>query len=349
MGNKELSVDELVNLITELKTGQKTQERPVVVWVDKVEGDILKYADYGDYRGLAQSFCDNDGRVVFNAQIGTSFTGHDYYIDENGDKKKITDSLRNQFFIPEVIRSNSNGDIITKIYIHSPLSCNIGEKGITSAQLGKMIKDKLGISVFMFYPLSWREKFKKHFQEYDEVICTDNIDEVKSRWLKRVAEKSENGFQIVDNFFLDFLKTAPNTLLSSDFEKREVFGCLCRYEKWEEMSRELIEKVVELFFLDKDVDREPTKEEKEFYSLFTDGNLNMENLSVFLSSIPNKLWEEWYQEHEYDFKNYPQVTINGDRIEAFKIHLATDSGYLPNEATEALLRYHGISGNSKDQ
>lgn len=277
MENKKLTVDELVTFITELKTGQKTQERPVVVWVDKVEGDILTYAHYGDYRGLAESFSDKDGKVVFNAQVGTSFTDHDYYIDEKGVTKKITDSLRNHFFITSVIRNKNNGDFFTKVYIHSPFSCSVGEKGVTSAQLGEMVKNELGITVFLFYPLAWREKLKEHFHKYDEVICTDNLSEIKSRWLKRVAGKSENGFQIVDNYFLDFLIKAPDTLLSSDFEKDQVGGCLCRYEKWEEMSRKLIEKVEELFLLGREDDYTPSDDEKkEFYSLFIDGNLNME-------------------------------------------------------------------------
>lgn len=50
----KITVDQLVGLVKESKSGHNRQEKPIVVWFDRVVGgDILKYAEYGDYIGLA--------------------------------------------------------------------------------------------------------------------------------------------------------------------------------------------------------------------------------------------------------------------------------------------------------
>lgn len=333
---KKISVDELVTLIKELKSGNKKQTKPVIVWFDKVEGDILKYdADHGDYVGLANALAKNDNEIAVNPTSGSPFTDHKKLYDEKKNiVRDITKEERYSFVLPPVIKFDNEGKLTTKCYIHFSWSPNIGDDGLTTFEYSKMIHEKMKLPVFLFFPLGFKDEINGDFSEFEEFLCTDNPENIKERWIRRVSEKDEDNFQIIDNFFLDFLKTAPNELLSYDFIDGPYWGNFPSYKGWEHMSQRMLEEVEEICqFVNPDFNP---------LHLFTDGNLDFDKLATFLDSINKDKWEDWVKANKRQLKHIDNLTTENDRMKIFKVFISTDFFNFHDRCSEALLEFHGI-------
>ena len=171
MENKDITVDELVQLIKELKSGTKTQERPVVVWFDKVGGDLLKYTKWCNVEDFGMELAKQDPEICYNWETGSPFTDHIQCLDPENGVRNITEEERYSFIIPSAIKFDKNGRMIPKIYIHASLSPYMGKNGLTSIQFAKMVYDNLGLPVFLFFPKELKNKIEDDFSGYDECIC----------------------------------------------------------------------------------------------------------------------------------------------------------------------------------
>lgn len=333
---KKITVDELVTLIQELKSGNKNQAKPAIVWFDKVEGDILRYdADHGDWVGLANALAKNDNEIAVNPESGSPFTDHKkLYDEEKNIVRDITKEERYSFVLPPVIKFDDEGKLTTKCYIHYSWEPYIGDDGLTTLEYSKMIHEKMKLPVFLFFPIGFKEKINGDFSEYEEFLCTDDPENIKERWFRRVSEKDEDNIQIIDNFFLDFLKTAPNELLSYDFIEEPHWCINPSYKGWERMNERMLEGVEEICEL-VDPDFNPLH-------LFTDGNLDFDKLATFLDSIPKDKWEDWVKANKLHLEHIDNLTTENDRIKIFKVFIGTDFGGFPSSCSEALLEFHGI-------
>lgn len=341
--NKVFSVDELVEMVKASKSSK--QKKPVIVWFENVSGDILKYASFGEPFDLACSLSEADDEIALNLDAGSPLTDHDKCID--GDKvRNITDEERYAFIIPSCVKISGSGELITKVYLHSPIIPYIGEKGLNSIQFAEMVHDKLNLPVFLLFPLKWKEKMNADFSAFDEILCSDELENVKDRWLKRVAGKNENGYQIVDSFFLDFLKTAPNELLTCEFDKGQddVIGITCRYEKWEKLSERLREELkIEIVPLSCGDNSNEEKIQEKYNLLFTDGNLNFDALRELLEQIPKEVWEKWYNENHFELEINKVLNKESNRLDVIKSFLVSDPASFPMNATIELLKFHNLA------
>lgn len=343
----KLTVDQLVELIQDYKEGRKKQERPMIIWFDKTEGDILKYARHGDYYGMADALSKNDKEIVLNYETGSPFTDHDNVIDEEkGVVRKITDAERYSFVIPSSIFIEEEGKTrLPKVYLHSSFTRDMGKKGLTTLEFSKMIHDRLNLPVLLFFPLIWKEKIKDSLEGYEELVCTAPLEDQKKRWFERMTEKSEDGIQKLDNFYIDFLKTAPEDLLSTDFDTSGeiVMGIVPRYEKWQTLGRRMHRAVMEVIDLLDKTDDEKTAILSQVYS---DGNLDFDKFEEVLKNIPDDKWAKFIEDEIDIYKDYEYVEDEGDRNKLFKLHISTDYGKFPYKATEKLLEFYNIPPQS---
>lgn len=341
--NKVISVDELVEMVKASKSSK--QKKPVIVWFENVSGDILKYASIGEPYDLAVSLSKADDEIALNGDAGSPLTDHDKCFD--GDKvRNITDEERYAFIIPSCVKISGSGELITKVYLHSPIIPYIGEKGLNSIQFAEMVHDKLNLPVFLLFPLKWKEKMNADFSAFDEILCSDELENVKNRWLERVEGKNENGYQIVDSFFLDFLKTAPNELLTCEFDKGQddVIGITCRYEKWEKLSERLREELeIEIVPLSCGENSNKEMIQEKYNLLFTDGNLNFDALRELLEQIPKEVWEKWYNKHDFELEINKVLNKESNRLDVIKSFLVSAPASFPMNATIELLKFHNLA------
>ena len=331
----KITVDKLVELVNESKTGHTRQEKPIVVWFDRVEGDIMKYAEYGDYIGLATALANTDNEIALNLETGSPFTDHKKVID-NGVVRDITEKERFSFIIPSAIKFDDKGKMIPKVYIHSSWTSNMGKNGFTSIEFSKMVHDNLKLPVFLFYPIEWREKIDDDFSGYEEYLCTDNLEDIKKRWFERVSGKNDEGFQIVDNFYLNFLRTAPDELLSSDYTTENEFKLVYpRFQKWEHMSRRMRNELNNLY------DVAELDYNKDLF--FADGNLDFDRVAEFLDMIPEDKWKECFDDVMFEIKDIKGITPESDRLKTFKVFISIEDGYFAGECSLALLEYYGLN------
>lgn len=116
---EKLTVEDLLSLIKEYKNGSRKQEKPVIIWFDKVEGDLLKYSSKGNYEDLAYTLANQDEEIALNDQFGSPMTDHDKIYDEEQNViRNITEEERNSFILPYGIKFDGNGKIISKVYLH---------------------------------------------------------------------------------------------------------------------------------------------------------------------------------------------------------------------------------------
>lgn len=313
----KIAVDELIDLLDEYISDNKIQSRPAILWIDKPTFTLLNHTGSNptDITGFALNLAAlSNNRIAFWDKAGSPLTDHKY-ISDNGVVRLITEEERYTFCLPSVIKKSNDGELITKVFIHTPLACTIGDEGITSIQYGVMIHEKLSIAVFLFFPLSWKESIYADLSAYDQFLCSTPIEKVISQWLKRVSEKNANGFQLVDNFYLDFLKQNPEYL-------RQVHP-----DDWERASQQIISNVRNLLITNDD-------------KLFPDGNLDFNALGDYLDKLPDEHWLRWFNSQSFDIH-----TKQPNRLNIFKYILCdlwNIVGINRPKIEEALHKYHNI-------
>lgn len=130
------------------------------------------------------------------------------------------------------------------------------------------------------------------------------MEDKKIQWFERVSQKNDSGFQIIDNFYLDFLKQAPNDMVSYDIGSGERFGVtFCSFARWEQATARLPKEILNIITFGNKWGEKITMEQKTKFRLsFKDGNLNLEIFAKVLDTIPEHLWNNWIQEHKYSFE-----------------------------------------------
>lgn len=166
-------------------------------------------------------------------------------------------------------------------------------------------------------------------------------EEANKLWLIRGEKCYRNGRQVVDNFYLDFLKANPEFIDDS-----EIGGvCWCSPEKWERTSSKLPEAVVNLFF-PRIFSFEAASEERKkamqnlLASVFKSGSLSFGTLEPELNNIPEEDWMIWIKQN-----NLSRYTPTHNRISIFKIFLSSSLSMLGNMTItlpEELMRFHNL-------
>lgn len=340
---KRISVDDLVALILEYADSDKTQDRPVIVWFDNVEADILKYSPHSDPAGFASALSRSNNKIAFYEKAGSPLTDHDHVGDGNGGVRRLSDEERMKFAIPsDVIRQG-----ITKVFIHAPYICYIGEKGLTSLEYGVMVHNELSMPVFIMYPHSWKERIKADISHYDEYLCSASDEDVKARWFERASKKYKNGFQVVDNFYLEFLKQAPEKFVSYRFDPYGRDGVtFCDYGRWEYASKQLPYSVAKIINPRYGWGEELSEGQLvQFRSVFKKGNLDLNALESVLDTISDEDWTKWVEENKFSLKYNPAISLENPRIDVIKTYLCCDFGIMgnmPQEALLSLMKFHGL-------
>ena len=329
----KISVDELVSLIKEHKEGKK-QDKPAVVWFENVEGDLVKYGDHGDYMGFAVGISKDDDQIALNLDTGSPLTDHVYVYDGNVTRK-ITEKERREFIVTSAIKPT------TRVYLHSSFTTYMGKNGLDSVEYAKMVHDNLRLPVFLLFPAYWKEKLDVDFSGYQQYLCTDTLENVKQRWMERAAEKTPEGYQRVDNFFLDFIKVAPNEIVSHEFTPENRDMIQVTYAKWEELSYQL-QRIIRSLLKINIAKGDKDKLEEINARVFPDGNLYFDALSPLLEDITEEQWEEWCEDNNFDIGINDYFAEAADRLSAVKAMIACNSGRFPGNVSEALLKYHGV-------
>lgn len=173
---KNITFDNLMGIIEGYLEGGK-QEQPVIVWFDCPV--VLQQLQEGGMApgvsGFAQWLSEHFANVVFNASPGNPLTNHDYMLSENG-RERITDAIRkqNEECIHDAIQSDNDGNLLTKLYIHSPHVFSIGEKGMTSFEYGIMLNSKYSLPNMIFYPVEWKDKISADLSQFAQLTCVDD-------------------------------------------------------------------------------------------------------------------------------------------------------------------------------
>lgn len=172
---RTISFDQLISKIHQYAEGSCRQDFPEIIWLDNVEGEISNITSTSDAPGLAAALAAKDDRVAFYYKAGSPLTDHKQRFDEHGNIVKVSDEERNSFCIPSPpIKIDKDGLLYTKLFIHSPYICYIGEDGITSLEFGLMLHERLNLSVLILYPFRWRDRIisKGSINGYNELLCT---------------------------------------------------------------------------------------------------------------------------------------------------------------------------------
>lgn len=159
----DITVEHLLNLIDDYINGLK-QERPLIIWCEE--------AAIRDPHSFANNLSNKYfPKVAFYNWAGSPLTGHKKQF-KDGKVAEITLEERMSFCIPkDVIRIDDDGSLISKVYIHSPVMCTIGENGLTSIEYGQMIHEKLHLPVILLFHESYRPRIIADMSGYDQYIC----------------------------------------------------------------------------------------------------------------------------------------------------------------------------------
>lgn len=334
--NKKISFEELTDLINQYANGTKAQTTPQIIWFDN-NAELVKYRDvpgFASYLG-----CSND-RIVFYEKSGSPLTDH----DRLKDGTMITNEMRLSFCLTNLIKFDDHRNLYSRLFIHSPFTCYIGDNGLTSLEYCIMLHENLHMPVILMYPLQYREKIiaEGSIDGYEELMCVDTVEEYVRKWLS-FAENT------VNNFYLDFLKASPWHHITSKMDPRYVdvnFNTTyCSPVKWEDASKNCAYYLIEIIesLLPDEIKNE---EISDFVSLINDNKICFERFQKILELIPEEIWIQWQDSDDgyFAMKANPRLTKESPRIMFVKSYMcsfAMDNN-IPEETINALLAYHHL-------
>ena len=312
--NNKLSVSQVLETVLLTREGKYKSTKPIIIWFDEnVSGDILEFVMPGDRWGLGNAISSAFNDVLFWSSLGSP-------MGNVGSKK---------------------------IYIHAPydFSCHKPEI-LPSIEYGRKIFQELEIPVFLFYPLKSKDNLLSYLQGYDQFFCIDSPENVKERWLERVSSKGDDGKQIVDNFYLEFLRSAPMEFIDRSLApqtiKHPLEGNI--YQYWERASSNLRRGLKSIVMIGDSEFQEPSEEQVSTYrSFYSDGNIDLTRIDTYLNSLPERTWDIWYEENKSSIN--PFLTGSNDRLKAFITYLCNDFnivGNISDEARVGLLKFHRV-------
>ncbi len=180
---RQITFDQLLSKIDNYADGINCQSRPEIIWLENVESEIASIAPHSDAPGLAAALAAKDDRIAFYEKAGSPLTDHKHRYHENGNIVSVSSDERYSFCLPcPPIKIDNDGQLYTRVFIHSPYICYIGEDGLTSLEYGIILHEKLDIPVLLMYPYRWRERIisKGDVSEYEEILCRKPIHELKN-------------------------------------------------------------------------------------------------------------------------------------------------------------------------
>lgn len=340
-----ISFEELSAMIKQYADGSKKQDRPQIVWIDDNIAEIVKYRDV---IGFASSLGKSDEKIAFYDKAGSPLTDHEHRLDNDGNLVKISEKERMSFTIPSpAIKYDDKGNLITRLFIHSPFICYIGEKGLTSLEYGVLVHENLNIPTILMYPLNFRERIlaKGSISGYDELFCSESAEEYVKKWLAS-AEKS------VYDFYLDFLKASPWEHIDSfKFDPRYksikgFYATFCSPLRWEDASGKVeYELRVLINTLFATSEESVLNKVRNLLPVLSGNRILFDNLEKILALAPEDTWQDWLSTQGYDtFKVNPTLSKESPRIDILKSYLCSFSllGNIPEETRHALLKYHKL-------
>lgn len=349
---KKIRFKELIEMIFNHVNDEVPQTKPSIIWFDNVDSDLLQFTNMPTPAHFGWSLSKIDNRIAFWENTGSPLTGPKHKIDSEGKVVLISEEERYKFCFPSHIIKFENDQLITKVFIHSPFcgELQIGDNGLNSIEYGILFHQKMNIPVFIFYPFEWKNDLKVDISEYEEYLCSYSKEEEKNNWLQRASKVKPDGFQIVDNFYLDFLKSAPEKFMSYKFDSIPRYGVtFCSYDRWEYIGRRFRDCISEIC-TGNEIYNNPTKTQiKKFHSVFKDGNLDLEILKGIINTIPSDLWEKWINDHKYYFKYTSDLKTeiknleNKNRMEyilSLLSYVPTKESNLPLEVCDAIYEFH---------
>lgn len=286
-----ITLDKFLTMVEEYANGSLEQPRPIIIWIDNLERELVRMDPHGDIVGFAGYLSSLYPTVSATYVPGSPLTGHKYYLTEKG-VSRVSDELRYSLTIDEnVIKYDNNGNLITRLYIHSPFSARLGENGLNSLEYGQILHKHLGIHVILMYPLEWKERFHVDMSDYDQFLCQGDKEDQLTQWFEDVETHNNSGLQVVDNFYLDFLKQCPKEYVSGGFESMKSKGATySSYSRWEHVSDRLASTIhCVLFGMWTKAD---SNSRRILHSLFLDGNLSLHLLEEQLNKIENNIWSK---------------------------------------------------------
>lgn len=156
---QELSVKEFIDRIDRYLDGE-SQDAPEIIWFDNKSYDHLKFARTPDYLGFAETLSMNQ-HITMDSFVGSRMGTH-----------LVRDKVDSSFTLmtPEQIFHYDEGILREKILI---LRCMSSDTGQNAVNLGKLIKESLGINVIIFMPYFQKEKITASFNGYAEFRLKD--------------------------------------------------------------------------------------------------------------------------------------------------------------------------------
>ena len=171
----------------------------------------------------------------------------------------------------------------------------------------------------------------------------------KKKWFAKVSQKDDNGMPVLDSFYLDFLRQAPEKYISVEFDPQGPRGPFrdfyCSYERWEDAGYALRRAILQLII--GNPYQSPSEQHIQIWSeIFADGNMNLKILEKFVNEIDDKQWEAWFKHNSFYLKINPTLTPASRRMDAVITHLSADVHIvqnIPSEASLALMKFHGVA------
>ncbi len=315
----KISVDEAKNLVVSALSDGYVQNEPVIVWLDNMLIDLVAYTDVLDVEGFALYFQDLDCRIAVLV--------HPLNIIKNGDNYRLSLPISNNAFKVD------DGKLTTRVVIFADKGYSyFKEQRETIINQIPIIRQALGIPVFLLLPKKLMDNFDSDLANFRQYLCTEDKKDATERWLKRAECLDSSGKQIVDNFYLDFLKQYPQYIDDSFIGGTNY----CHPSKGEGFNKKMINEVSSIIKL------AYSKESKEEFTQllstrFKNGNLDFSIINNVLEKIPSEDWENWIKS-----KKLSKSDHDDNRLDFFKNYLCSSSfmGNLSEGIYEKLQDFH---------
>lgn len=168
----------------------------------------------------------------------------------------------------------------------------------------------------------------------------------KEEWLKNCeAINPATGRRVIDRFYLDFLKQAPDDFILF-YPQEKHSGMTCNIPvKWESANSQLFIELRELLKVAAKANGNKDKKREEIVqmvkpildSVFVDGDIDWNKLAAVLDAIPDEVWN--------GSRNIVSRRIREtglSRVDCFKLHAVTCVNCVTPNVYDALLEFHGL-------
>lgn len=154
----------------------------------------------------------------------------------------------------------------------------------------------------------------------------------REEWLKNCeAIKPATGRRVIDRFYLDFLKQAPDNFILFNPQEKHSDGNIP--SKWVDASFKLYNHLHEL--LKREEFRHMVKPTLD--SVCEDGDIDWNKLADVLNAIPDEVWNG---SRNIVLRRIRETGLS--RVDCFKLHAVTCVNCVTPNVYDALLEFHGL-------